>query len=438
MSAQYLLHIGQQKSGTTYLQTVLHSCGSDRLRAHGLCYPLAPTPDAPPNNQQYAMFGLLGHKEFDWISREWQQRQRPAWDAIANEAREWNGPVLLSAEALSVIRTAGIRTLYDALDRPKDVTVVITTRDLGATLASSWQQHVRNGRTATFEQYLDRLGRDRRRFERDLESAPGMGFWRSYAVGRLARRWAEVFGADNVRVVTSPGQPIDVLWARFCEALGVPGLVESPSATATNTPVHTSLTASEVAVLREINNELGQFGFSDSAAGNLRDLLIQHLRERSERGPRIAVPESHRELIAAWSEEDLAELDAVGVKLYGDLEDIRYVPVAGAETSLSAEATAHAAAVAAVAMLRRSPQPQPARPFVDVLRGYLTKWKLDVKRWLLARWRSLTILIALVAVARPPAHGSSAGGGTAQASLFDSVFGSVHDSVAFVLSAGYG
>lgn len=439
MPPQYLLHIGQQKSGTTYLQTVLHGCGPERLRSSGLCYPLAPVADAPDNNQQYAMFGLLG-EEFNWVSAEWQEMQRPAWDAVAAEAAAWDGPVLLSAEALSIIRTEGIHRLLDAIGNPDDVTVVITTRDLGATIASSWQQHVRNGRTSTFDQYLEKLERDRNRSDTDLETALDMGFWRSYAVGGLARRWADVVGPDNVRVVTSPGKPIDLLWARFCEALGVPGLVDVPDGETAGEAVHVSLTASEITVLREINVQLAQFGLTSSAAGQLRALLIDNLRARAERGPRITLPESYRETVAGWSNEDLAELDELGVKIYGSLEDFRYEPKAGAATELSVTETAQAAGVAVAAMMRRTARPRPApapKPFPVVMLGFLRKWKLDVKRWLLSKWRAVTMILALLAIVRIP-DGSAGDGAAAQLSLVDSIVGSVHDSVQFALSAGYG
>jgi len=440
MPPQYLLHIGQQKSGTTYLQTVLHGCGPERLRSIGLCYPLAPIADAPENNQQYAMFGLLG-EEFNWVGSDWQDIQRPAWSAIAEEAAGWDGPVLLSAEALSVIRTEGIHKLHAALGNPDDVTVVITTRDLGSTIASSWQQHVRNGRTSTFEQYLDKLERDWGRFDDDLESDLDMGFWRSYAVGRLVRRWADVFGPGNVRVVTSPGKPIDLLWARFCEALGVAGLADLPEADSAGEPVHVSLTASEITVLREVNHELTtQFSLTSSAKAQLRALLIKNLRARPDRGPRIAIPESYRQKVAAWSNADLAELAETGVKIYGTLDDIRYDPASGKTTELSVEATAQAAGAAVAAMMRRTPQPRPApppKPFPEVMRGFLGKWKLDVKRWLLKKWRAISMVVALLAVVRIP-DGSSADGAVAQLSLVDSIFGSVHDSVQFALSAGYG
>jgi hypothetical protein len=391
MPPQYLLHIGQQKSGTTYLQTVLHGCGSQRLQSIGLCYPLAPVADAPENNQQYAMFGLLG-EEIDWVTPERQEAQRGAWTTIAKEASEWDGPVLLSAEALSVMRTQGIHRLLDAIGNPDDVTVIITTRDIGATLASSWQQHVRNGRTSTFEQYIHRLEQDRSRFDVDIESAADMGFWRAYAAGRLVRRWADVVGADNVRVVTSPGRPIELLWARYCEAIGVPGLAELPDPTVRDAAVHVSLTASEATVLQAVNRELVQFGLTSSGAATLRALLIKHLVARPERGPRIAVPESYRETVTAWSKEDLADLAETGVKIYGSLDDIRYEPAPGTAVELSVDDTADAAGVAVAAMMRRTPGPRTAaaaqaRPFPEVMSGYLRKWKMDVKRWLLARLR---------------------------------------------------
>ncbi|MDQ1699868.1 MAG: hypothetical protein QOG34_1731 [Frankiaceae bacterium] len=439
MPPQYLLHIGQQKSGTTYLQTVLHACEPARLESLGLCYPLAPLEGAPENNQQYAMFGLLG-TEFDWVTPELRDVQRPAWDTIAAQAQAWDGPVLLSAEALSVIRTEAIHTLHEALGRPDDVTVVITTRDLGATIASSWQQHVRNGRGSNFDYYLETLENDRKRFDVDLETAPELGFWRAYSIGRLARRWADVFGAGNVRVVTSPGKPIDLLWERFCTALGMPQLLDLPERETVGEAVHTSLTASEAMVMREINSYLVSSPLKESARGQLRTFLLNNMRERPDRGPRIAVPERYRETVAAWSNDDLVELEKTGVTICGSLDDIRYEPRATPDVTIDEVAAAAGAMFAA--MMRRTPQPRPApppvvRPFPVVLRGYMAKWKLDFKRWLLAKWRSLTMVIALLAVVRVPARGPSGDGG-AQLSMVDSVFGSLHDSVQFALSAGYG
>jgi len=126
------------------------------------------------------------------------------------------------------------------------------------------------------------------------------------------------------------------------------------------------------------------------------------------------------------------------VKIYGSTEDIRYDPTVGTTAALSVDATAQAAGVAVAAMMRRTPQPRPApppKPFPEVMRGFLGKWKLDVKRWLLKKWRAITMIVAFLAVVRIP-DGSATDGG--QLSLVDSIFGSVHDSVQFALSAGYG
>jgi hypothetical protein len=365
MPARCVVHIGQQKSGTTYLQRMLHACWPLNLSAVGITYPLTqPLVDGLPNHQ-HACYGLLAD-EFSWVTPEQRILGQTLWADIDQRATQIAGTLLLSAEALSVIRHDAVHRFTAALNCDR-VSVVITARHLGAVLGSSWQQHVRNGYGTPFPTYLDRLARQRERIDLDLETAPDMEFWRGYALGRLAQRWASAVGPDNVHVVTSPGWPADLLWRRFCAALGVPELADRAVQATPDNRLHSGLTAAEALVLAHTNRAFDDAGLVGPRARSTRELLIRHMAGRAERGPRVALPADYRDLVAEWNEKDVDELTLSGARVCGALSDLRYLPGSDPTARLTPEDAASAAGHAVAAMLYRTNTPP--LPFArDVMR----------------------------------------------------------------------
>jgi hypothetical protein len=256
------------------------------------------------------------------VSDQRAATEKGTWKALERQVARTKGTVLLSAEALSVIRTPAIRTLLDRLG-VDDVEVVVTARSLGRTLPSLWQQHIRNGRRLGFQRYLDMLGEQRRQPATRIEEDGELHLWRAFAIGRLARRWAREVGESRVRVVTSPGRPPQLLWARFAEAIGVPGFTFNADDVAAR-PVHTGLTAPEAVVLSSLNSALATAGWTPDQARRLREaVLTDGFQSRAERGPRIAVPPHWRSCVAEWSAEDISELLESGVTVIGDTADLR-------------------------------------------------------------------------------------------------------------------
>jgi hypothetical protein len=321
MASRLILHIGLQKSGTTYLQELI-ARGTTELAAAGIVYPVSSAAKRRrrTENHEWASYGLLG-QEYPWVSQQRADAEKGAWKALERQVARTKGTVLLSAEALSVIRTPAIGTLLDRLGID-DVEVVVTARSLNRSLPSLWQQHVRNGRRLGFERYLDMLGEQRRLPEARIEEDGDLHLWRAFAIGRLARRWAREVGASRVRVVTSPGGPPQLLWARFAEAIGVPGFTFTSAGGATR-PVHTGLTAPEAVVLTSLNSALATAGWQAERARRLRDsVLTAGFQTRAERGPRIAIPAHWRTYVEEWSETDVKELLDSGVTLIGDTADL--------------------------------------------------------------------------------------------------------------------
>jgi hypothetical protein len=322
MASRLILHIGLQKSGTTYLQELIAS-GVEELAAAGVVYPVTPAGKRRrrTENHEWASYGLLG-PEYPWVSEQRAAAEQGAWKALERQVARTKGTVLLSAEALSVIRSPAIRDLLDRLG-VDDVEVVVTARSLNRSLPSLWQQHVRNGRRLGFVRYLDMLGEQRRLPEARIEEDGDLHLWRAFAVGRLARRWAREVGESRVRFVTSPGRPPQLLWARFAEAIGVPGFTFQDD-DVTAKPVHTGMTAPEAVVLTSLNSALATAGWPADRSRRLREaVLTEGFQSRPERGPRIAIPEHWRSHVAEWGNQDVDDLLDSGVTVIGDAADLR-------------------------------------------------------------------------------------------------------------------
>src|SRR5690349_9620353 len=144
MASRLILHIGLQKSGTTYLQELIAS-GTGELATAGVVYPVSPAGKRRrrTENHEWASYGLLG-QEYPWVSAQRAKAEKDSWKALERQVAHTKGTVLLSAEALSVIRTPAMRLILDRLGIG-DVEIVVTARSLHRTLPSLWQQHIRNG-----------------------------------------------------------------------------------------------------------------------------------------------------------------------------------------------------------------------------------------------------------------------------------------------------
>ncbi|WP_433476049.1 hypothetical protein ACQPZP_02810 [Spirillospora sp. CA-142024] len=343
MASKIVLHIGLQKSGTTFLQQVLQA-GSETLAEAGVRYPVPLDWNRGRRtvaNHEWPSYGLLG-TEYPWVSKQRASEEQGPWRALLDEVKSWPGTVLLSAEALSVVRKPAVHRLLDALG-VDDVEVVITARSLDRSLPSLWQQHIRNGRTVSFETYLAGLAAQRDKGWDDIETDPAAHIWRAFTLSRLVRRWSEA-GAARVCVVTTPGRPPHLLWQRFAEATGLPDL---PIGLDGRT--HTGLTAPETLVLSSMNAAIQETSWSRQDADRVRRVVIDRLQTREHRGGKVVIPPDWRARLAEWSEDDLAALQRTSARIAGDLDDLRYTS-SQEGTTPTAEEIAQTGAIAAVAL----------------------------------------------------------------------------------------
>ncbi|MDA2803275.1 hypothetical protein [Nocardiopsis suaedae] len=358
MAQRLVLHIGVQKSGTTFLQRMLEE-RAGALEPLGVVYPM-PEGGGPVrvNAHEAATYGLLGG-EYPWVGARRAAAEEAWWQRLREQVRGCPGTAVVSAEALAVVRSDAAQRVIDELGAD-EVRVVVTARSLGRLLPSSWQQHVRNGRTAGFPRFVSGLAAQRARGWESVEKESDAHMWRAFGLGRLAGRWASLVGPDRVAVVSNPGSGSGSLWHRFMEAAGLSEAADRVPAPTEGTTVHGGVTAAEAEVLRALNGNLSAQDWAHEEGALLRDRIVDAFRAREERGPRVAVPPRFREQVAAWSAEDIDDLRASGALVVGSLEELAYTPAEDPDPPRSTDITEAAGTAALAAAMWSAPTPAPA------------------------------------------------------------------------------
>lgn len=204
--ARLVIHIGLQKTGTTFLQRSLHRHRT-ALAAHGLIYP---NPGAGLNAgggraHHFLAHAVLGrrlrHTPADGFDRlePHVAALRAAWRAAAPEA---GGTALISSEDFSLLGPRQIHKLR-ALFPDEEVRILVYLRRQDQWLEALYGQMLKQGRHQTPGTFV---ARNRRRAD--------------YAA--LLERWGAVFGNENLIVRAYEGFETGGLWADFCTALQLP------------------------------------------------------------------------------------------------------------------------------------------------------------------------------------------------------------------------
>ncbi len=300
MARRLIVHVGLMKSGTTFLQQVMTG-QADVLAGHGVLFP------TPWFRQVRAVEEMNGAAP-----------ARPAWDRLMAEIDAWPATAVISMEFLGPRPRAKVEEIVAAL--PADeVVVVVTARDLGRTIPAMWQEHMQNGGTRTWQEYVDGVREENRR-----RRGPGASFWLRQDVSGIVRTWSDVVGRDALRLVTvpPPGAAPSVLWDRFAGIVGIDADIDL------SVPGNPSLGLASALLLRQINERVEALGDSfarqDYQVVVKRILAKDHLAQRDE--PRLGFD-------AAWVRDrariEIDRLRAIDPIVVGDLEELRAVSVQG-------------------------------------------------------------------------------------------------------------
>ncbi len=300
------LHIGEPKTGTTFLQDALWN-NRARLAVQGLQLP--------------------GYSDRDHsrASRDLRETPRPAsdpadpwtgeWDVLAGQALRARERAVISNELLAASSPQqaerAMRSLLQA-----DVHVVATVRNFASLLPAEWQEAVKCRGTTGWEAWLDEVIAAQGAADRRSRS----WFWRVHDTLAILDMWSRYIPPDQVHVVTVPHHdPGNLLWTRFAAAMDIdPGGCD-----VTRGRRNSSLGYAETEFLRRMNEALPA-GMPDWFYVRQIKQILAHgvLSERPDRA-RLVLPPSYAAWAAEQSEILLESLRDAKYHVVGDLADLR-------------------------------------------------------------------------------------------------------------------
>lgn len=297
------IHVGAPKTGTTFLQNVLWQ-NREALARSGLCYP-----GAGSAAHHQAALDLRGAA----FGRKPTQASAGGWDRLTAEASEAEGDVLISSELLAWATPRQVDRAFNSLSGFDEAHLVMTLRDLRRQVPAVWQEEVKNRRTMSYAEFLERAataGPD--------DHGPG-GIWMGQDPRLVLSNWAEGLTPQRVHVVTLPpvGAPSGLLWERFCSVLGIRPEAYDTEVRGSNVGIGLA----EAEALRRLNLQL-----SEAVRWPQYAMLVKHgLAESSlarTGSQKIVLPEAYAPALARRTKEITDALRVSNYDLVGDLEDL--------------------------------------------------------------------------------------------------------------------
>lgn len=305
MTQVVYLHVGGPKSGTTFIQQILEH-NADTLAKAGVLVV------GPRLELIHAAMAVRGDPRLGDLPAA----ARDAWDRVAAHVREWQGrSAIVSYELFA---NASLEQARAALARLEgiEVHVVVSARDLGKAIASSWQEQLKFGVTKPLEAWSP-----------PQESAVASEWgWRTMQPANVAARWGADLPAERVHVVTVPARAAgaDELWHRFASATGLDEVEDLDLGVER---ANESLGLVEAELLRRVNAGLdGRIRGGRQRSLWQRDLLAHTILAPIGSEP-IGLTEAHAREAADQAAAAIAAITAAGYRVHGDLADLRPSPV---------------------------------------------------------------------------------------------------------------
>jgi hypothetical protein len=352
-----VLHIGEPKTGTTFLQQVMWRNRSE-LAARGVVLPGHHPQDHFRASQDLRSIAKLASDPAGSWTGE--------WEILARQAQQAGKTAVISHELFSAAdaEQAGraVRSLL-----PAEVHIALTVRDIATLLPAEWQETVKHRNARGWEDWLgdviDRESADagRRRW----------WFWRVHDTLAILDIWSRHLPAEHVHVITAPprGSASGLLWQRFASLLGIdPGGVDL-----TRARPNASLGMPETEFLRRLNQALPNEVPDWFYMWNVKEAIAHQALADRPRGGSLVLPASRDTWAKDRAEELIAALGGSGYHVIGDLDELRPPPITGpcaGPAGQPAERVLDAAVVAAAALVvnqyRKAypaarPQPGPGR-----------------------------------------------------------------------------
>lgn len=332
------LHIGEPKTGTSFLQRSLWS-NRARLAAHGVLLP------------------GYSHRDHNRASRDLREALREDsdptdpwtgdWDVLIGQALSAPGAAVISDEILSACNPPqadrAVRSLLSA-----DVHVILTVRDFASVLPAEWQERIKCRDTVGWPDWLESVVATTPAADRRAQS----WFWAVHDTLAILDMWSQHIPPDHVHVITVPSRGgTEQLWRRFASVLGV-----DPSRfDLTETRANPSLGPAEAEFLRQVNQALPADVPDWFYTRDIKRILALDLLRSRPRQAALTLPPGR----AGWAQEQseilIAGLRDAKYHIVGDVGELVPQPASGsyaAPADQPAEQLLDAAVHATAALLQ--------------------------------------------------------------------------------------
>jgi hypothetical protein len=305
--SRVVLHIGEPKTGTTFLQQVMWTNRAE-LAAHGVVLPGHHAQDHFRASQDLrGIPKLASDPAGSWTGE---------WEILARQAAQAGKTAVISHELFSAADEEQAERAVTSL-RPAEVHVVITVRDMATLLPAEWQETVKHRNARAWEDWLgdvidtESVAEDRRQW----------WFWRVHDTLAIADIWSRFVPPERIHVITMAprGAGTSLLWQRFASLLGVDPAVADISRARPNA----SLGLAEIEFLRRLNQALPAEVPDWFYMWNVKEAVAhQTLAARPAEG-RLVLPADRD----AWAKEQaetlIAGLQGSRYDVVGEVDELR-------------------------------------------------------------------------------------------------------------------
>jgi hypothetical protein len=360
VTQRVFLHPGPLKTGTTYLQSLLYA-NRESFLAQGVTI----VGDQASN---YRAANDVMHRKSMLTS----QAPKGAWKRTRAAVLRSPDDAVMSCERYSLFRDQHVRrVLEDLADR--EVHVVLTLRDLVAVLPARWQEGIKNGGTATWAEFQERIVEDPARLRKMTRAMSTLEVW------------ASALPPEQIHVVTVPpsSAPRTLLFERFCEALGAD---PTRLATLEAARANPSMDLVTTELIRRVNAQGAVKVSGRAQQSEIRSFLAPELAQKGRGKPELTA--ELLEAAKAESQTLIRSIETGGFHVVGDLNDLTSTTSSaptGTGVDVNPDELLDAAAVAVAALAERS-SARGAR-----LRKYEAPRRLPrrARRVLTRKWRGL-------------------------------------------------
>jgi hypothetical protein len=352
-----LLHIGEPKTGTTFLQHLMWR-NRDELSAQGVVLP-----GHHPQDHYRASQDLRGIPK---LASDPAGSWTGEWEILARQAQQAPRVGVISHELFSAADPEQAERAVRSL-QPAEVHVVITVRDMATLLPAEWQETVKHRNAKGFGEWLEDVI-DRESYSADRRQ---WWFWRVHDTMAILGIWAQYVPPQRIHVITVPPRGSDnaLLWQRFAALLEV----DPASVDISRARPNASLGLPEIEFLRRLNEVLPEEVPDWFYMWNVKEGVAHRALAARPREGRLVIPAEREEWAGKQADVLVEALSESDYDVVGNLEELRPLPVTGPAASsadqpaeLVLDAAVHAAAAMVVNQYHKAhpaakPQPSPDR-----------------------------------------------------------------------------